>query len=152
MPDAVEVLFTGLDRGIEGGEEQAYQRSLGAARCAHARRAARLRDERRAAAAAAWLPAAAGRPGLVWDGEREMAARDRRRSPSRSRLPEDRGVPATATQEDDEGEPVTRIQPRALMVPPGIPDFFTRARTVAAGAVRARGPRVVRLAPVAASR
>src|SRR4051794_9476682 len=25
---AVEVLFTGLDRGVEGGEEQAYQRSL----------------------------------------------------------------------------------------------------------------------------
>ena len=26
--DAVEVLFTGLDRGIEGGEEQVYERSL----------------------------------------------------------------------------------------------------------------------------
>ena len=25
---AVEVLFTGLDRGIEGGVEQAYERSL----------------------------------------------------------------------------------------------------------------------------
>ena len=25
---AVEILFTGLDRGIEGGEEQVYQRSL----------------------------------------------------------------------------------------------------------------------------
>jgi sulfane dehydrogenase subunit SoxC len=35
--------------------------------------------------------------------------------------------------EDDEGHPVTRIQPRALMVPPGIPDFDTRARIVEAG-------------------
>ena len=26
--DAIEVLFTGLDRGVEGGEEQAYERSL----------------------------------------------------------------------------------------------------------------------------
>src|SRR4051812_13172641 len=26
--DAVEVLFTGLDRGVEGGEEQSYERSL----------------------------------------------------------------------------------------------------------------------------
>ena len=26
--DAVEVLFTGLDRGVEGGVEQVYQRSL----------------------------------------------------------------------------------------------------------------------------
>ena len=29
VPDGtVEVLFTGLDRGVEGGEEQAFQRSL----------------------------------------------------------------------------------------------------------------------------
>jgi hypothetical protein len=35
--------------------------------------------------------------------------------------------------EEDEGTPVTRIQPRALMVPPGIPDFNTRERTVPAG-------------------
>src|SRR5919202_2188887 len=27
-PDAAEVLFTGLDRGLEGGVEQSYQRSL----------------------------------------------------------------------------------------------------------------------------
>jgi len=27
-PNAVEVLFTGLDRGVEGGTEQAYERSL----------------------------------------------------------------------------------------------------------------------------
>src|SRR5262249_13429039 len=27
-PGAVEVLFTGLDRGIDGGEEQSYERSL----------------------------------------------------------------------------------------------------------------------------
>ena len=26
--DAVEVVFTGLDHGLEGGIEQAYQRSL----------------------------------------------------------------------------------------------------------------------------
>ena len=35
--------------------------------------------------------------------------------------------------EDDPGTPVTRIMPRALMAPPGIPDFMTRARFVAAG-------------------
>ena len=34
---------------------------------------------------------------------------------------------------DDPGEPVTRIQPRALMVPPGSPDFMTRVRVVDAG-------------------
>jgi DMSO/TMAO reductase YedYZ molybdopterin-dependent catalytic subunit len=35
--------------------------------------------------------------------------------------------------EDDEGTPITRMAPRALMIPPGIPDFFTRARRVASG-------------------
>lgn len=34
---------------------------------------------------------------------------------------------------DDVGEPVTRIAPRALMVPPGFPDFLTRTRIVDAG-------------------
>jgi sulfane dehydrogenase subunit SoxC len=35
--------------------------------------------------------------------------------------------------EDEVGEPVRRIQVRALMVPPGIPDFLTRARILPAG-------------------
>ena len=29
---------------------------------------------------------------------------------------------------DEPGEPVTRIQPRALMIPPGHPDFMSRHR------------------------
>jgi hypothetical protein len=37
-------------------------------------------------------------------------------------------------QEPDEpGEPVTRIQPRALLVPPGFPDFMSRTRVVRPG-------------------
>jgi hypothetical protein len=34
-------------------------------------------------------------------------------------------------EEDEEGLPVTRMLPRALMVPPGIPDFLSRERVVA---------------------
>jgi hypothetical protein len=34
---------------------------------------------------------------------------------------------------DDEGELVTRMVPRSLMVPPGIPDFATRRRVARAG-------------------
>jgi DMSO/TMAO reductase YedYZ molybdopterin-dependent catalytic subunit len=41
--------------------------------------------------------------------------------------------------EDDPGEPVTRIRPRALMIPPGFPEFLTRGRTVDAGRVELRG-------------
>jgi hypothetical protein len=35
--------------------------------------------------------------------------------------------------EDETGEPVTTIAARSLMVPPGIPEFLTRSRIVAAG-------------------
>lgn len=35
----------------------------------------------------------------------------------------------------DQGEPVTRIRPRALLVPPGFPDFQTRRRVVDRGDV-----------------
>ena len=35
--------------------------------------------------------------------------------------------------EDDPGRPVTRMRPRSLMVPPGIPDFFTRERKLEPG-------------------
>jgi sulfane dehydrogenase subunit SoxC len=34
---------------------------------------------------------------------------------------------------------VTRIEPRALMVPPGIPDFLTRRRFLSPGPVRLEG-------------
>ena len=36
---------------------------------------------------------------------------------------------------EDDGRPVTRLRPRALMVPPGIPDFFSRHRIVKPGGV-----------------
>ena len=36
-------------------------------------------------------------------------------------------------EEDEEGEPLTRIAPRALMVPPGIPEYLTRERIVEPG-------------------
>jgi sulfane dehydrogenase subunit SoxC len=40
---------------------------------------------------------------------------------------------------DDPGEPVTTQKVRALMVPPGIPDFLTRMRLVEAGPIRVTG-------------
>ena len=40
---------------------------------------------------------------------------------------------------DEAGEPVDRMEPRSLMVPPGIPDFATRERHVEAGGHTVRG-------------
>jgi hypothetical protein len=45
---------------------------------------------------------------------------------------------------------LSRIYPRALMAPPGIPDFMSRERTVQAGAVTIEGRAWSGLAPVTA--
>jgi DMSO/TMAO reductase YedYZ molybdopterin-dependent catalytic subunit len=50
---------------------------------------------------------------------------------------------------DEQGEPLTRMYPRALLEPPGIPDFMTRTRT-ASSPCTVRGRAWSGLAPVAA--
>ena len=50
--------------------------------------------------------------------------------------------------EDDPGEAVRRINVRALMIPPGYPDFMTRGRFVDAGTVDLRGRAWSGAAPV----
>ena len=40
---------------------------------------------------------------------------------------------------DDPGDPVTLMRVRALMIPPGIPDFLTRTRLVPSGPVPLTG-------------
>jgi hypothetical protein len=52
--------------------------------------------------------------------------------------------------EDDEGEPLTRMRPRALMVPAGVPDFLTRRRFLGPGRRVLEGRAWSGLAPVAA--
>jgi sulfane dehydrogenase subunit SoxC len=43
------------------------------------------------------------------------------------------------TSEDDPGRPVTRMRPRSLMTPPGIPHFFSRERQLEPGPCTLRG-------------
>jgi DMSO/TMAO reductase YedYZ molybdopterin-dependent catalytic subunit len=45
----------------------------------------------------------------------------------------------TRSDPHDPGEPVTRIAPRALLVPPGFPDFMSRMRVVRPGPVAVDG-------------
>jgi hypothetical protein len=52
--------------------------------------------------------------------------------------------------DDEQGEPLSRIYPRALLVPPGIPDFMTRERTAQSGTVTIEGRAWSGLAPVSA--
>ncbi|WP_041818811.1 sulfite oxidase [Streptomyces davaonensis] len=138
--DAVEVVLTGADHGVERGVEQDYQRALpldvalGAepeVLVAHAMNGAPL-------------PPQHGRPlRLVVPGWYGMA-----------HVKWLRGIrvvdePFTGFQQavayrirqrpDEEGEPVTRIAPRALLIPPGFPDFMSRTRVVGPGGLTLEG-------------
>ena len=143
QPGAVEALLTGLDSGFEGGERQAYERALSARR--RRGRPARIRDERRTAAAPARLPAAAGSAGLVRDDQRQVARPRSRSSKSRYAGYQNSVAYRMYDADGEPGEPVTRMLPRSLMVPPGVPDFMTRQRHLDRRPGHADGPRLVRL-------
>ncbi len=148
-PEALEVVFTGLDRGVEGGFEQPYERALA------------IDEARRPEVLLAFemngqpLPPQHGAPvRLVAPGWYGMAS-----VKWLSRIEVIR-EPFTGYQQvrsyrfrldpDEPGTPMTRIQPRALMIPPGIPDFFTRRRIVPAGPCRLTGRAWSGAAPIAA--
>lgn len=129
--DAAEVVFTGADHGVERGEEQDYQRSLTVAEA--------LSDD----VLLAWgcngvdLPPQHGYPlRLLVPGWYGMASVKWLRSVTVVAEPFD-GYQMRAYRfrqdPDDEGEAVTRIWPRALVVPPGFPDFLSRRRILRPG-------------------
>ncbi|WP_191874454.1 molybdopterin-dependent oxidoreductase [Streptomyces filipinensis] len=139
-PAAVDVVFTGADHGVERGVEQDYRRALPLA-------AADGDDPEVLVATAmngAPLPPQHGRPlRLIVPGWYGMAQVKWLRRVTVS------DVPFTGFQQsvayrirrtaDEQGEPVTRIAPRALFVPPGFPDFMSRTRVVRPGHVRLEG-------------
>ena len=126
-PSTVEVLFTGSDRGVEGGVEQAYQRSLTLADAA-TRRVLLAYDLNGGP-----LPPQHGFPlRLVVPGWYGMTNVKWLSQVTVIDTPFTGYQQSTAYRlrqaEDELGDPVSRMVTRSLMVPPGIPDFFTRAR------------------------
>ncbi len=145
---AVEVLFTGLDRGVEGGEEQAFQRSLPLEEA--------LREEILLAYElnGAPLPPQHGFPLRLlvpgWYGMTNVKWLERIELLDRPFDGYQQGQSYRLRQtEDEEGEPLRRMLPRSLLVPPGIPEFFTRDRSVAAGECVLEGRAWSGLAPIA---
>ena len=129
---AVELLFTGADEGVQGGELQYYQRSMTleqAAReevtLAYAMNGAPLQPQHGSPLrliAPGWY----GMASVKWLSRIEAIGE-----------PFD-GYQQTRTYRyaqsaDEIGEPVDLIKPRSLMIPPGVPDFLTRTRLVRAG-------------------
>jgi DMSO/TMAO reductase YedYZ molybdopterin-dependent catalytic subunit len=135
---AVEVVFTGLDRGVEGGEEQLYARSLpldevlgGDSILAYEINGTPLPPQH-GFPLRLLVPGWYGMTSVKWLARMTVADApfDGYQQRRGYRLRQD---------EDEEGEPVSRIQPRSLMVPPGIPEFLTRSRIVPAGLCRLEG-------------
>jgi DMSO/TMAO reductase YedYZ molybdopterin-dependent catalytic subunit len=136
--DAVEVLFTGLDRGIEGGVEQDYARSLPVAEALGAD--ALLAYEMGGAP----LPPQHGYPlRLVIAGWYGMAHVKWLGAITAITEPFEGYQQAVGYRmydaDGNAGAHVTRMMPRSLTMPPGIPDFLTRARVLDAGPCVLRG-------------
>jgi DMSO/TMAO reductase YedYZ molybdopterin-dependent catalytic subunit len=135
---AVEVAFRGADRGIEGGEDQRYERSLPLEEA--------LRDDVLLVYAMndrPLLPQHGAPLRLIvpgWYGMAHVKWLDRIRVLTE---PFDGYQNVTSYrrrhEEEEPGEPVTRIRPRSLMIPPGWPSFPDRGRTLEAGEVTLRG-------------
>lgn len=133
-PDTVELVFTGADHGVQGDTEQDYARSL------------RLEDATRPEVLLAYemngrplepqhgaplrllVPGWYGMTSVKWLTRIEAVTRpfDGYQQIVAYRYQQD---------EDDPGERVTRIRVRALMIPPGYPDFPARRRFIAAGRI-----------------
>lgn len=145
--NAGELVFTGADRGIQGEVEQDYQRSLPIGEAmrpevlvVYAMNGAPL-EPQHGFPLRLIVPGWYGMASVKWLTRIEVVAE-----------------PFTGYQQapgylyqtdaDDPGQPVTRIRVRALMAPPGIPDFFSRRRIVDAGTVTLRGRAWSGVAPV----
>ena len=126
---AVEVLFTGLDRGLQGEIEHAYERSL------------RVEDALRPELLLAYevngqpLPPQHGFPLRLivpgWYGMTHVKWLERITVLSEPFEGYQQAMQYREKQfEDDPGIPVERMLPRSLMIPPGIPDFPDRNRFV----------------------
>ena len=118
--EAKEIVFSGLDRGIQGDVEHAYERSLPVKEA--------LRDEMLLAYGINGqpLPPQHGFPlRLIVPGWYGMTHVKWLRAITAVAEPfagwQQEVAYHVRASEEDEGEPVTRIRPRSLMVPPGIP-------------------------------
>jgi DMSO/TMAO reductase YedYZ molybdopterin-dependent catalytic subunit len=136
--DVVDVVFTGADHGIEKGYEHDYARSLTVEQAsrpevllAYAMNG-RLLEPQHGFPVRLLVPGWYGMTSVKWlrritcqsvpfDGYQQRVAYWYKNAP------------------DERGVPVDRIRPRALMIPPGFPDFLTRKRTVERGRVTLTG-------------
>jgi DMSO/TMAO reductase YedYZ molybdopterin-dependent catalytic subunit len=145
--DAVEVVFTGLDHGVEGGVEQDYERSLSIADASRGEVILAYEVNGQPLPPQHGFPLRLVVPGWYGMTNVKWLARVSAVAEPFSGYQQAEGY-RMLRDEDDPGEPVTRMAPRALMVPPGFPDFMTRRRFVARGPCSIRGRAWSGIAPI----
>ena len=135
---AVEVLFTGRDRGVQGDEVQDYRRSLtleeasrGEVLLAYEMNGEPLQPQH-GFPLRLLVPGWYGMTSVKWLDRIDAISEhfDGYQMERTYRYIQDAGDP---------GNPVELIRVRSLMVPPGIPDFMTRTRLLDAGRVELKG-------------
>jgi DMSO/TMAO reductase YedYZ molybdopterin-dependent catalytic subunit len=134
----VDLLFTGVDRGVEGSQEQLYERALSLDEA--------MRDEVLLVYAMNGepLPPQHGGPLRLlvpgWYGMANVKWLSRITALSAPYEGYQNAVGyRLRTDPDEEGEPVTRIRVRSLMVPPGVPTFPERERVLTTGPTTLEG-------------
>jgi sulfane dehydrogenase subunit SoxC len=135
---AVEILFAGADTGLEADVEQRYERSITIDEA--------MREEVMLAYAlnGGPLPPQHGFPlRLIVPGWYGMTSVKWLTTITAIDAPFEgyQQVRAYRMRQtaDEPGTPLNRMRPRSLMLPPGIPDFFTRHRQVRPGRVELSG-------------
>ncbi|CAE8614336.1 unnamed protein product [Polarella glacialis] len=135
---ATQVVFTGADKGVEGGKVQYFQRSLSLddALLGHVMLVYEMNGQDLTPAHGAPLrlivPGWYGMASVKWLTSMEVVT-----GKWWGHQMEAYSFRRTAT--DPEMVPLTRLPVRALMAPPGYPEFFSRARIVAPGGHRVVG-------------
>ena len=133
-PGSVELVFTGADHGIEKGHEHDYARALTIEDATRSEVLLAYEMNGRPLEPQHGFPLRLLVPG--WYGMTHVKWLARIDAVT---TPFDGYQQSIAywykQRADEKGEPVTRIKPRALMAPPGFPDFLTRRRMVDRGKV-----------------
>ena len=135
---AAELVFRGADHGVQGDVEQDYQRSLPLAEALRPdvllayEMDGRPLEPQHGAPVRLVVPGWYGMTNVKWLTSIEAVSEP---------FEGYQQVVAYRYQQDetDPGEGVSRMRVRALMIPPGHPDFLTRQRFLEAGTVTVRG-------------
>jgi sulfane dehydrogenase subunit SoxC len=147
--DAIEIVFTGLDHGMEGGIEQDYERSLSVADATNDDVILAYEINGQALPPQHGFPLRLVVPGWYGMTNVKWLARITAVAEPFTGYQQAEGY-RMLRDSDDAGRPVTQMAPRALMVPPGFPDFMSRRRFVTLGAFPIRGRAWSGMAPVTA--